>query len=383
MKICILTPRYPFPENGGDVLRINGIAKYLKAKGHKLILVSYINQQNTVNDTDKLIYDEIVTVKFNRITSIIYSFIFFLFGKTIQCGYYYSIKYKKVLCKAIKKYKPDLYISHLVRMEPFIKKCGIEQKSIIEMTDALSKTYNLSSKTKSFSIKKFVYKLERKPITKIEQKIIKRYPKVVLVSESDITYLGNNKSLKYHTNGIDIYKNDSQYNKNKICFVGNMRTIQNQDAVLFFINNIFPLIKKTSSEAEFHIVGAEPPDNIKKIANGKDIFVTGFVDSVEKYIENACMLVAPVNIAAGIQNKVLIGMACKIPVILTSLIAQPIKGLKDGDNCFIEDDVEKFAEKCVILMNDTKLRETISIRGQQFVEQNYSWNKTLEGYENI
>ena len=41
MKYCILTPRFPFPENGGDVLRINNIAKYLKSAGHELVLVSF------------------------------------------------------------------------------------------------------------------------------------------------------------------------------------------------------------------------------------------------------------------------------------------------------------------------------------------------------
>ena len=59
---------------------------------------------------------------------------------------------------------------------------------------------------------------------------------------------------------------------------------------------------------------------IQNQANGKDVFVTGFVDSVEEYIKDSCLLVAPVNIAAGIQNKVLIGMACRIHVVLTSII---------------------------------------------------------------
>lgn len=41
MKICILTPRFPFSENGGDVLRINSIARYLKSKNYELVLISF------------------------------------------------------------------------------------------------------------------------------------------------------------------------------------------------------------------------------------------------------------------------------------------------------------------------------------------------------
>lgn len=41
MKLCLLAPRFPFPENGDDVLRINSIARYLKGKGNELILISF------------------------------------------------------------------------------------------------------------------------------------------------------------------------------------------------------------------------------------------------------------------------------------------------------------------------------------------------------
>lgn len=383
MKICILTPRYPFPENGGDVLRINGIARYLKEKGFELSLISFINKNQKISDKDYEIYDHIYTVKLSKITSIINSLFFFINGKSLQCGYYYSRKFKKELLNILKINSFDLFISHLVRMECYLDECNLVNKSIIEMTDALSKTYSLSSASEGISFKKFIYKLEKSRIKKTENDIITKYPKVVLVSKNDIDYLGRKESLSYHTNGIKIYKNSSQYNINKICFVGNMRTLQNQDAVISFIINIFPLIKKENKDAEFHIVGAEPPASIRKLENSVDIFVTGFVDSVEEYIKDSCLLVAPVKIAAGIQNKVLVGMACKIPVVLTSLIAEAIIGLKSGENCFIEDEYTEFAEKCLTLMKDKNIREKIARNGLSFVEEFYSWNKTLEGYENI
>ncbi len=162
MTICILTPRYPFPENGGDVLRINGIARYLKAKEHKLILISFINKNQCVSEKDYTIYDKIITVKFNKIISFFYSFLFFISGKTIQCGYYYSPIYYKIFKTIIKNEKPDLFISHLCRMETYLSKSKVEKKSIIEMTDSLSKTYTLSSQQKGLSLKKIIYMLEKK-----------------------------------------------------------------------------------------------------------------------------------------------------------------------------------------------------------------------------
>ena len=71
MKICILTPRFPFPENGGDVLRINNIARYLKSKNHKLILISFSeNKCKPVDDYYK-IYDKIYIIKRTKIISLL------------------------------------------------------------------------------------------------------------------------------------------------------------------------------------------------------------------------------------------------------------------------------------------------------------------------
>ena len=113
MKICILTPRFPYPENGGDVLRINAIARYLRAKGHKLILVSYYNNKEDLQKTDQL-YEKIYTIKQYKYKSVFYSFFSLITGKCLQTGYYYSKSYLKLLRKVVSDEQPDLFISHLL-----------------------------------------------------------------------------------------------------------------------------------------------------------------------------------------------------------------------------------------------------------------------------
>ena len=385
MNICILTPRFPFPENGGDVLRINSVARYLKNKGHKLVLCSFYD--NEVEDSDyktaNQLYDVIYKVKRNKWLSLFNVMRYMIMQKPMQFGFYASGKYNNVFKQVIINETPDLYISHLIRMTPYLEKNGLYNNSIIEMTDALSKTYGLSSNSNGFSLKKIIYKFEKNLIKKYEQKVIKNFKKVVLVSKADIEYLGNQSSLAFYTNGINCIEKNPSYNDKKICFVGNMRTLQNQDAALTFINKILPAVKKELPDVEFHIVGAQPPENIQKLVDNKTIFVTGFVDSVEEYIKDSAVLVAPVNIAAGIQNKVLIGMACNIPVVMTSLISKAIPELVSGDNCFIEDDVKKFADICIKLCKDNKLRNKIASAGYKVMKNNYSWSAILDGYENL
>ena len=386
MNICILTPRFPYPQFGGDALRINEIARYLKKQGHHLILVSLSDDANPPVAQAKELYDKVYFVKRNKVMSLLIGAINFLLGKPIQCGYYSSNAYRRLFREVIQKEKPDLYISHLLRMVPYLSELHLEQKSIIEMTDALSKTYILSSKAQGVGLLKYVYKLEQKLIARYEKYVTTHYPKVVLVSQADIDYFkqniqGDTASLALHSNGVGYIENISTaYDVDKICFMGNMRSMQNQDAAIYFANEIFPLIKHKRPTAKFYIVGSLPPGNIQTLASD-DIIITGFVDDIEAFLSDACLLVAPIRVAAGIQNKVLVGMGCGIPVVLTSLISHAIPELTDGENCLIRDGEQPFADACLRLMGDPSLRNSMAQRGYEMVKKHYSWEEKLRGYE--
>ena len=383
MKICILAPRFPFQEAAGDVLRINHIAKYLKSKNHVVALVSFYNKQSNLYDEGKAIYDSIYTVKQSRINSLFRAFISFITGKPLQYGYYCSNRFLKVFRSVIIKEKPDLYISHTHRMVWYLEKNCLKGKSIIEMSDALSKTYSLINNGSHSSWKKYAYYLEKKRISKYEQDLIKNYKKIVIVSEADKKYLGCSKSIYVYPNGRDVLHRESfdHYNKNKIVFVGNMRALQNQDAVLFFVEKIFPTLLEKNSNLEFYIIGAEPPQTILKLENNKNIHVTGYVDDVYEYIKDACFSILPIRIAAGIQNKVLEAMSFHIPVIISALISEGIPEAISGCNCFIANSADEYVEYCTILYENSMIRNKMANEGFKMVDKHYNWQSKLDGYE--
>jgi glycosyltransferase involved in cell wall biosynthesis len=191
-------------------------------------------------------------------------------------------------------------------------------------------------------------------------------------------------SLYVHTNGVQCSPDvPSQYDGNKIVFVGNMRTLQNQDAVHFFISNIFPIVKKEIPQAVFYIVGAEAPIEIINFSDNRNIVVTGFVQSIENEIKNAAVSIAPFRIAAGIQNKILISMACGLPIVLTSTVAGGIPELVSEKNCFIADEKQDFASAVITLMKNKNERNRIGKNGYELMKRSYSWSEKLNGYEDI
>jgi hypothetical protein len=146
MKICILAPRFPFPESGGDVLRINNICKYLKSRGHTVVLLTYFDKTN--NESCKVLaenlYDRVYYVKRSNVTSFIFSAFAFIFNKPIQIGYYFSFSFLSKFKNLIKKEHPELYIVQLLRMVPYTNIMRLHDKTIVDMADALSKTYSFS-----------------------------------------------------------------------------------------------------------------------------------------------------------------------------------------------------------------------------------------------
>ncbi len=389
MKLCLLAPRFPFPENGGDVLRLNNIARYFKSKNFELVLISFYEDEIRLKKEYFALYDTIYMIKRTKIVSLAMSFFFALSGRPIQCGYYFSFAFLKQLRRTIKQELPDEFVSHLLRMVPYLELTGQQEKSIVEMTDALSKTYGLSAKAKGSFIKKLIYKIELHLIRRYEKYVVARFPKVALVSEADVNYLRElcgvkTSSLSLYTNGVDCLPSlPASCKSQKICFVGNMRTLQNQDAVLHFVEDIFPLIKKLVSDAVFVIIGAEPPEQIKSLADGKNIEVTGFVDDIQTAVSECCLAVAPVRVAAGIQNKVLVAMGCGVPVVLSPLIAKAIPELSDGENCFIKETNLDFANACIDVLQSEEKRAEIAKKGYELVKEHYSWNEKLAGYETI
>jgi|GEM_PF-182604 len=383
-KICILTPRFPIPENGGDVLRINNIARQLKREGYELILVSFEDDGSPQLFEAGRIYDKVYTVHRNRLNSLWQSFLHLLSGRAMQCGYYYSAGYRHLLHTVMEKEQPDLYIAHLLRMMPYLDEAGLHDRSIIEMTDALSKTYSLSAGSKGNWLLKHVYCLERYLIRRTEQYSMMYFPVNVLVSEADADYLKtispHSAGLVVHTNGVDVVPVPVQdYDHDKIVFVGNMRTLQNQDAVYAFVQDIFPRIQQRIPTAKFYIVGAQPPQDILELAS-EHIIVTGFVDDLTATISDAAVAVAPVRVAAGIQNKVLVAMGCGLPVVLTTLISRAIPELEDDCNCIIRDDAATIADACIRLMRHPEERNVLAKAGYDMVCRHYGWEEKLHGY---
>ena len=148
----------------------------------------------------------------------------------------------------------------------------------------------------------------------------------------------------------------------------------NEDAVLFFIRDIYPLIKQRIPAVKFWVVGKDPTARVKNLAAREgSITVTGFVEDVRGYIEEAEVFVVPLRIGSGTRLKILEAMAMGKAVVSTSVGCEGL-AVTDQKNIFIADDAPAFARRVIELLNDPQARKQLEENGRALIEREYSWD---------
>ena len=223
-----------------------------------------------------------------------------------------------------------------------------------------------------------------------EINILKDYRKCLFVSPKDRNYLQENSSLVLNNsyvipNGvnqelIDIPANNV-YDKDSIVFTGVMDYKPNVDAVLFFVEEIFPLILEQNPKVIFSVVGKNPTKEIQDLKSS-NIIITGFVDDISEYILNCSVYVSPLITGAGLKNKILEAMALRKPIVCTPISLDGII-VESEFHLLCKDSPRDFAKSVCLLLNNDKLRTKLVTNAYEFVKNEHSWNHIYSLYNKV
>lgn len=167
-----------------------------------------------------------------------------------------------------------------------------------------------------------------------------------------------------------------------IVFTGQMDYRPNVEAVQSFVTEVFPNILADYSEACFAIVGRAPTDAVKKLQDRDGVIVTGGVPDIRQWLKAADIVVAPLRIARGIQNKVLEAMAMGKPVVASTAAAEGIAA-ENGKHFIVAASPQEEAQQVLKLMGDAPFAEKIGHGANQLIRSQYSWDNQLNDLPNI
>lgn len=241
--------------------------------------------------------------------------------------------------------------------------------------------------------KKWIYVKQAAKMRRFECEEVRKFQHCFAVSEEDQRLL---TGLSYGTTPVDVIANgvDTEFFKKTgieeetqaLVFTGSMDWLPNQDAVTYFCDKVLPLIWKVKGHLKFIVVGKNPSRELIVLAETESrIEVTGSVEDVRPFMEQAKVFVCPIRIGGGTRLKILESMSMQKPVVSTTVGAEGIKHTH-GENIVIADQPQEMADAIIKLLDDTNARVRIGQAAREFVVENYEWDsigqKIIAIYQN-
>lgn len=172
-------------------------------------------------------------------------------------------------------------------------------------------------------------------------------------------------------------------NRKDIFFVGGFGHSPNVDGILWFVREVWPLIKKRMPEIRFIIAGSSPTQEIKDLNGCDDIIVKGYIgdDELEKLYTSCKMAIIPLRYGAGVKGKTVEAMYYGTPLVTTSFGVEGLPG--DPSFLYVTDRAKEFAEQiCMLYENEEKLIE-LSKKSVEYIGDNFSENSAKDILKSI
>ena len=160
----------------------------------------------------------------------------------------------------------------------------------------------------------------------------------------------------------------------QIIFTGTMDYYPNTNAVLSFAQQCWPLIRARVPDANWQIVGRNPPPEVQRLAELPGVTVTGSVPDVRPYLAASAVAIVPLQIGSGTRVKILEAFAMRKAVVSTSVGYQGL-AVEPGKHLLVADHPEEFAEAVVELLHNSSARINLGNAGRALVDAEYSWEQ--------
>ena len=388
MKILFLAPRIPLPADTGGKIRTLNILKQL-ALHHQVHLVcfsfEYADREH-ISALEQLgIKVTLVPMEepslLQKVLGVLFSPIPFSIFK------YYSKQMDDVIKELLKIAKYDaVHIDHL-HMAHYHHLFG-QTPTFLDEHNVEFKILERCAEVEKSLIKKLLYRNQAEKMKTFEGKMAKTFTGIFACSLDDQLILSKLTVGMVQThvipNGVDTeffnapIKTDLK--ENFLVFTGSMDWLPNDDAITYFCERILPLVWQKLPDTKLYVVGKSPSAAVKALAlNDSRVIVTGRVDDVRTYIENAKVFIVPLRIGGGTRLKILEAMAMRKAIVSTSIGAEGIK-CRDGINITLADNPESFTQRIVDILGNETFMTQLGQEGRNLVCDQYDWHivgKTL------
>jgi glycosyltransferase involved in cell wall biosynthesis len=253
---------------------------------------------------------------------------------------------------------------------------------VVDMTDATS--VRLAGAARHAGpLRRRLLDLEARSMRRIESDLLRRADALVFASMRDCEALmaltpGTRVPATVIPNGVDLgywHRTSSERPPDRIVFSGGMNYPPNRDAALILIREVMPRVWRELPDTRVAIVGRDPTPDLLAAATDDRVVVTGFVDDVRPFLEDATVFAAPLRFAAGIQNKLLEAMAFELPVVASSVATEGLRVSPEiTPPITVADEPGPFAAALIRELRDQPRAPAPHGAGRAYVAAHFDWS---------
>ncbi len=387
MKILFVCHRLPFPPNRGGKIRPFYMIRHLSQR-HSVVVASLAESERELQEGSGLqeYCAEVIAEVLPRSVRWAQACQAFLTNTPSSAAYFCSSRLHHRIQEALRKTDFDAIFVHCAFVAQYVT--GLQNGlRILDFGDIDSAKWFDYSRWRAIPLS-LGYGVEARKLRKYEKEMAKHFHRCTVTTQDELKEfqtLDVPIPCTIIPNGVDgtyFHRSRQSQDSPVIVFLGRMDYFPNVDGMVYFVNRIFPAIRRNVPNAELRIIGSNPIRKIRNLAKVPGVSVTGYVPDVRAYLIDAAVAVAPLRIARGTQNKILESMAMGIPVVATPEAAKGIQAVP-GRHLLVADRAEAFASQVVEVLQNAELRKDLSEAGRRQVESVHSWSLAMDALDSI
>jgi polysaccharide biosynthesis protein PslH len=354
VRVLFLTHRLPHPPNRGDRIRSFQLLRHLKSFA-EVDLVSFVHSADEASNADALASwtSSVRILRVPRMWTWIRAGICLPTRRPLTHLLLDAPSVRSVLGDIVRTRRPDVMLAFCSGMARF----GVEPPLaglplVIDMVDVDSLKWRALARSAAPPMR-WIYAREAACLARFEASVAPQAYANLVVNEREreaLSRLAPGARIDVIQQGID-FMNTVAWPppavSMDVLFCGVMNYPPNEEGILWFAAQVWPLVRKRSPQARLRIVGAAPRRNVLALADRDNgIEVTGSVPDMNPYLRSAAVSIAPLLTARGVQVKVLESVCAGLPSVVTSMVAGGLPA-EVLPACEVADTREAFASAIV------------------------------------
>jgi len=390
-NLLYLVHRMPYPPNKGDKVRSYHLLKHLAAQ-HRVFLGTFIDDPDDAQylETVRALCADVCAVPLRPGLARVSSLAGLVTGDALTLGYYSNAVLQRWVSQTVKSAGIDMAVVFSSAMAPYLD-AHAAVPLLLDLVDVDSAKWTAYADARRWPLS-WLYRREGQRLLAFERAAVQRSACSFLVTQKEVElFLGQAPEaagrIEVSGNGVDAdYFSPAPGRPSPfdaaelpLVFTGAMDYWPNVDAVCWFATEVLPQLRVLWPRARLHVVGRNPTVAVQALA-GEAVSVTGTVADVRPYLQHATVVVAPLRLARGVQNKVLEAMAMARPVVTASTCAGALTALP-GQDLLVADEPADYVDAIDGLLQSAARAADLGAAARRCVLDQYSWAAKLAGLD--